>query len=279
MSGHRDEVRVYYEQNTRRFLRRGQGGAEGAIHRAVWGEGVQDRAAAFHFVHDLVAKELPPSRPTRVVDLGCGVGACLRYLARDPGVGGTGVTLSPLQVRLAREAAARDGLSARLDFVEGDFTALPPLEPAHVVCAIESFLHGPDPAAFLAQAGQVLLPGGRLAICDDFLGDRPPGNARERETLAAFRRGWHVGTLERVETIDALAAPHGLRRIRDLDLTGDLELGRPRDRLIAALVRLGRVVGARGKYHDSLVGGDALQTCLRSRLVTYRFVVWEKSAA
>jgi SAM-dependent methyltransferase len=279
MSGHREEVRTYYEQNTRRFLARGQGGAEGVIHRAVWGEGVEDRTQAFHFIHELVARELPSFRPVRVVDLGCGVGACLRYLARDPEVQGTGVTLSPVQVRLAREAGEREGLSDRLDFLEGDFTALPPLEPGHVVCAIESFLHGPDPASFLAQASHVLIPGGKLAICDDFLGDRPPGNAREREALGRFRRGWHVGTLERVETLDMIAARYGLRRIRDLDLTDFLELGRPRDRVISAIVRLGRAVGARGKYFASLVGGDALQTCLRKRLVTYRFVVWEKTAS
>ncbi|MGH9336288.1 MAG: SAM-dependent methyltransferase, partial [Vicinamibacteria bacterium] len=58
MRAHADEVARYYDENTRRFLERGEGGGEGVLHRAVWGEGVRSRSEAFHFVHELILREL-----------------------------------------------------------------------------------------------------------------------------------------------------------------------------------------------------------------------------
>ena len=71
-------MRAYYDANTDAFVRHGQGGALGAIHRAVWGPGVVTREQAFRYVEDLIAGEIERStldRPAQVVDLGCGVGA------------------------------------------------------------------------------------------------------------------------------------------------------------------------------------------------------------
>ena len=114
---HVDEVKRYYEQNTRRFLTLGQGGAEGAIHRAVWGEGVEDRREAFHFVHELVLREARTLQsPLRALDLGCGVGASLLYLAERLSIEGIGITLSPLQVELARNRVATHPAASSVEF-------------------------------------------------------------------------------------------------------------------------------------------------------------------
>ena len=277
---HVDEVRQYYEQNTRRFLSRGQGGAEGTIHRAVWAEGVEDRKAAFHYVHERIVQEVASlPRPLRMLDLGCGVGACLSYVGERVPLEGVGITLSPLQVDLARERAAAEPGGASLTFLEGDFEDLPTLEPVHVATAIEAFVHGSDPNRFLAGVAEVLQPGGRLILCDDFLSERAArASATERGWIEAFKEGWHVGNLETVATVDALAREHGLRRVSDQDLTPYLELGRWRDRAVAQVVRLGKWAGFRTKYFQSLLGGDALQRCLGAGLIQYRFVVWEAPA-
>ena len=62
-----DRVEAYYESNTRRFLRFGQGGQEGAIHRAVWGPGVRTRTQAFHYVEERFLDAMPPD-VQRVLD-------------------------------------------------------------------------------------------------------------------------------------------------------------------------------------------------------------------
>ena len=86
------DIRRYYDRHSAAFVRFGQGRA--AIHRAVWGHGTRTREDAFHYVDDqivaLVRPFVSPSRTVHVVDLGCGVGASLRYLAerlpiREPG--------------------------------------------------------------------------------------------------------------------------------------------------------------------------------------------------
>ena len=63
--------------------------------------------------------------PPHVVDLGCGVGASLCYLAGLLPITGTGVTLSPIQVQAARKRIESEGLSGRVDCIEGDYADLP----------------------------------------------------------------------------------------------------------------------------------------------------------
>src|SRR4051812_18079965 len=93
------QVRRYYDRQTAGFLKFGQGGSSGAIHRAVWGPGITDRSRAFRYVEDQIAgligrlspSEQGPERrpehgseqPLHVVDLGCGVAASLCYLAQQ----------------------------------------------------------------------------------------------------------------------------------------------------------------------------------------------------
>src|SRR4051794_8829989 len=90
------QVRRYYDANTPAFVRHGQGGGIGAIHRAVWGPGVADRVQAFRYVDDLILRQLdalPGAGGAHVLDLGCGVGGTLSYLAQQRPIRGTGITL------------------------------------------------------------------------------------------------------------------------------------------------------------------------------------------
>jgi SAM-dependent methyltransferase len=67
---------------------------------------------------------ITPSRlaPGRAVDLGCGTGANVRFLARH-GFEATGVDYSPVALRVARERAQAEGQADAIRFVEGDLTA------------------------------------------------------------------------------------------------------------------------------------------------------------
>ena len=100
-----DSVRRYYDRHTSSFLAYGQGGQHGCIHRAVWGEGVETREQAFHYVDNLLATTLTnhamTTEATHIIDLGCGIGASLCFLANKFPISGTGITLSPVQQRIA----------------------------------------------------------------------------------------------------------------------------------------------------------------------------------
>ncbi|GAA1407073.1 SAM-dependent methyltransferase [Catellatospora coxensis] len=269
-----ERVRRYYDNNAAAFERLGQGGA--SIHRAVWGPGVATRAQAFHHVDELLLDTLPPdlARPS-VVDLGCGLGASLLYLAGQTDLTGEGITISPAQAARATELIAEAGLAERVRCREGDFLAVPEdlAGTADLAFSIEAFIHSPDADGYFREAARTLRPGGRLVVCDDFLTSAAtPDSPKAARRMAEFRTGWHVGSLLTVGQVRTAAAAHGLELVRDLDLTPYLELRRPRDRWISALLAAGRVFRPTGLYWQSLVGGDALQWALIHDLLSYRFL-------
>jgi SAM-dependent methyltransferase len=63
-----------------------------------------------------------PDRHPRAVDLGCGTGANVVYLA-EQGFQATGLDFSPVALDKARDRAAAAGVSSRCRFVEADLTA------------------------------------------------------------------------------------------------------------------------------------------------------------
>src|SRR5690349_11870900 len=63
-------------------------------------------------------------KPCRALELGCGTGTNAVYLAQQ-GFDVTAVDLSPIALERAREKAAR--AKVKVNFVEGDVTALPDL--------------------------------------------------------------------------------------------------------------------------------------------------------
>jgi cyclopropane fatty-acyl-phospholipid synthase-like methyltransferase len=273
-AGHAQRVRRYYDNNTAAFERLGQGGA--AIHRAVWGPGVTTRQAAFHHVEELIRQALPAdvAEPT-VVDLGCGLGASLLYLADRTNLHGEGITISPVQAAGAAKLIAQVGAGDRVHCREGNFLALPDdlAGRADLTFSIEAFIHSPDAGRYFHEAARSLRPGGKLLICDDFLTTAaPPAAPRAARRLAEFRTGWRVGSLLTVEQVRTIADAHGLSLHRDLDLTPMLELRRLRDRGVSILVALGRTFRQDSDYWQSLIGGDALQWALTHGLLNYRLL-------
>ena len=276
-----DAVRRFYDRNTPAFVALGQGGHVGAIHRAVWGPGVDSGEGAFHFVEDRIADAIRALGPAqeldhlRVLDLGCGVGASLCYLAGRMPLTCTGITLSPVQVRVAAGRIAGLGLGDRVRVVEGSYTALPEsVGTVDAAYAIESFVHGPDPKAFFSEAARVIRPGGVLAICDDIA--RPADNPQAERTLARFCRGWHVHSLVTQAQLQGLAAEAGFIHAATTDLTPWLQLGRPRDVLVDLLLPLVAWLPLAHTGLGHLDGGRALQRGLKRGWLGYDLTLFRR---
>lgn len=274
-----DQVRRYYDRRTSAFLRLGQGGGAGAIHRAVWGPEVRDREQAFHYVEDRIAESIRSLRSTaeapHVVDLGCGVGGSACYVAARLPVRVTGITLSPVQARLAVGRTAAAGLADRVACREGDYNDLPSdIGPADLVYAIESFVHGPTPDRFFEQCYRVVRPGGVLIVCDDFA--RPTSDQRAALAIDRFCRGWHINTLLEPEALRGLARAAGFVPESTVDLTPYLELRRLRDRVIGRLVPLLDWLPIEARRFEHLAGGSALQSCLANGWIGYDFVQFRR---
>ena len=276
-----DLIRRYYERHTRTFVAFGEGGSLGAMHRAVVGPGVQTKAAAFRYVEDLIidtARRIGAREgPQRVVDLGCGVGGSLCYIAQQLPVVGMGITLSPTQAALAQERVAAAGLSDRLTIIAGDYTTVPSdVARADLVFAIESFVHAPDALRFFDQCARLVRPGGVLVICDDFR--RGAVGAQAAATIDRFRRGWHINTLLEPGDLRALAAGAGFDHESTVDLSAYVDIGRRRDRIVDALAGPIERLPWRWSRLDPWLGGSALQACLRHGWLGYDLVVFRRAS-
>jgi len=283
---HVEQVRDYYERNTRVFLAWGRDGQTHTIHRAVWAAGVTTEEQALTYINrqiaDQVSEYYTEHKPglVRVLDLGCGVGGTLSQLARQPGlpIQGVGISISPAQIRLARRYALEQGLADRCTFLDGNYMQLGFQPCFDAAIAIESLIHAPDLAEVFRQIAAVLKPGGQLLICDDLLLDHPPaiaGGVDTRLLLAAFRRGWHAFGAATISDLVAMAAAAGFRLRIQRNLTPDLRLLVLPNLLVNMLLQIGMLLPRSWTVTQSLIGGLALQHGLRHGVIGYQWLVFE----
>ena len=134
---------------------------------------------------------LPGARPpARVLDAGCGVGGSARHLARKWGAEVQGLTLSPVQCRLAQDMTPSE---LNVHFAVQDTTQTTfPDESFDMVWALESAEHMPSKQGFLAECTRLLRPGGQLLMATWCHRPVPPELERgERRRLD--RISWSYG--------------------------------------------------------------------------------------
>ncbi|PQK07958.1 hypothetical protein BB8028_0001g00390 [Beauveria bassiana] len=117
------------------------------------------------------ALELQPG--ARVVDVGAGFGATGRFLNKHYGAEVTGVELQPEIHDMAETITARNGQSAKVRSINGDFTQLPAAafadaQPVDHVVSFLCILHIPNRASVFGKAASMLRKGGTIYIEDYF---------------------------------------------------------------------------------------------------------------
>jgi SAM-dependent methyltransferase len=117
---------------------------------------------AEHWRHRLIRDGTHLEPGTRLLEVGCGVGAVLAVLGQEfPGVDLVGVDVEPKQLEFARGHLERAGVDATL--LQADAHALPFEDESFDNVWMMWFLeHIADPPAVLHEAMRVLVPGGRI---------------------------------------------------------------------------------------------------------------------
>jgi len=266
------DTAAYYDKNTALFIRTQKAQAADTIHRALYAPGVTDRREALQYCHRLILEEMERETTRRVLDLGCGVGATIRFL-RDlrPEVEYLGLTVSSVQ----RDLAVREGLPVEL----GDYHMKEWFEdrlPFDLVYAVESLQHANDLEAVIANLSRACPPAARVLVIDDFQSDGEiPG--RYRKLLDRFRQGWHAhGYRARADFIRTMESA-GFRLRRELDLSPFM-CSRPVFNLfLYALLSPLTLLSKPPAYAQNLSGGNALLRLQDLGLSTYRLMVFEKT--
>jgi len=135
-----------------------------AAHAADW-----EKLRALHVpvarVDAAILKALGDRKPGRLVDLGSGTGTMLRLFAgkADHMIG---IDRSPEMLRYARAMLVDEGI-ANAELRQGDINGLDlPAGSADTVILHQVLHYAQHPAAFIAEAGRLLAPDGRLLVVD-----------------------------------------------------------------------------------------------------------------
>jgi ubiquinone/menaquinone biosynthesis C-methylase UbiE len=111
----------------------------------------------------------------RVLDVGCGLGGSVRYLATERGCRAIGVDLTDEYVQVATALAKLVGLDQKVEFHQGSALALPfPDQAFDVVWTEHVQMNIADKYAFYRELARVLVPDGRIVFHDLFQGDGGP---------------------------------------------------------------------------------------------------------
>ena len=207
------------------------------LHHGYWIRGDESKEVAQLQLTEYLAGLANVQAGSAVLDIGCGFGASSLYLARKYKARATGITISPVQVEMARKAAVAAQLDAR--FLLMDAEALDfPLQ-FDLLWSVESISHYHDHRSFFANAARFLKPGGTFALTDWFkrAGLSP---AQTRKFIEPIDRGMFVD-LETMDDYESHLVASGLQIVHGQDLTRqcaktwDLGLDMIRDRSFWAL--------------------------------------------
>jgi tocopherol O-methyltransferase len=191
------------------------------IHHGYW-EGEESPAAAQDKLVARLAEWARVPRGARVLDVGSGLGGSALWLARHLACSVTGITISPVQARMAAERARNEGLAERVRFLVLDANRLDlPPGSFEVVWVVECSEHLADKARFLASCAQLLRPGGKLALCAWLAAERPaPEQAR---LIAEVCRGMLCPALASRHEYTHWMEAAGLEAVEVEDITGRVE--------------------------------------------------------
>jgi tocopherol O-methyltransferase len=165
------------------------------LHHGYWEDNESIARAQIKLMERLAEKADIP-RGAQVLDIGCGLGGSAFWLATQYDCRVTGLTISPVQARMATKKAKAKGLTDRLQFLVVDANWWQPQpESADVIWIMESSEHFSDKKGFFERCASALKPGGVLAVCAWLRGEGPP-REDEQELVATIGKAMLSASLD-----------------------------------------------------------------------------------
>jgi tocopherol O-methyltransferase len=185
------------------------------IHHGYWVRGDESKETAQIQLIEHLAQLTNIKAGSRVLDIGCGFGGSSVYLAKKYGASVTGITISPVQVQMAKEAAAKTKVDA--SFLLMDAEEMQFAQPFDLLWSVESISHYQNPRQFFASAVKFLKPGGCFALTDWFQKDDLSA-AEKKKFIEPIEKGMMVELRGMNDYSDFLVFS-GLQVVHRQDLT------------------------------------------------------------
>jgi cyclopropane fatty-acyl-phospholipid synthase-like methyltransferase len=185
------------------------------IHHGYWIRGDESKETAQIQLIDHLAQLANIKTGSRILDIGCGFGGSSLYLAKKYGASVTGITISPVQVQMAKEAAAKTNLDASFFLMDAEEMQF--AQPFDLLWSVESISHYHDPRKFFASAVRFLKSGGRFALTDWFQKENL-SPADKKKFIAPIEKGMMV-ELHGMNDYSDFLVSSGLQIVHRQDLT------------------------------------------------------------
>jgi len=187
--------------------------SETALHYGFWYADTKTLAEAILNTNKFVLSALEIGSRDIVLDAGCGVGGTSIYIAETTGARVEGITLSGVQLKIAKERSVKSPASHLLNFSQRDYTDTNFKEETFSkVFGIESICHAERKIDFLKEAYRIMKPGGKIAVVDAFL-MKEVFDARERNIYQKFIEGWALPNLATKEGFSSDLGEAGFENI------------------------------------------------------------------
>ncbi len=134
------------------------------IHHGYWVSGNESKEEAAQNLIDFLIEKSGLKRGSKVLDVGCGIGGTSIFLAKEMGCDVTGITISPVQVQMANEAAK--GLPNPPKFLVDDANAISVDGQFDIIWSVEMISHLNNRDNLFRRASELLKPGGKMCITD-----------------------------------------------------------------------------------------------------------------
>ncbi|MCU1451261.1 MAG: Methyltransferase type 12 [Acidimicrobiales bacterium] len=244
------------------------------MHKRLTAPGDARPRAGLEYVNERLLDVAAPAPDARVLDAGCGFGGTVFHWQARAGGRYEGLTLSRVQLDVARREARRRGVEDLCRFHLRSYDE--PLVPEYdVVVAIESLIHSRDLMWTVPNLARGLRPGGVLVVLDD-MAVADLDRARPVEA-ALLRDHWGCARYPTDADYRHAVALSGLTMAHDEDLS-PLMRPRPPDvldgmqRRFSVLHRAIPVPPVRTVV-SAYLGGIALERLHGSGDVRYRLLV------
>ncbi|MBL1098497.1 class I SAM-dependent methyltransferase [Streptomyces coffeae] len=150
----------------------------------------QAQTDKLHFV----ARQLGITGGERLLDVGCGWGSLILFMAQEYGCHATGVTPSLPQAEYIRAQAEKTGVAELITLELGSFSDVEPAGPFDAATMLGSIVHMPNRTAVLRKVYGLLRRGGSLYLSESCFRDhaaygefsRRPGTRHVTEGIFGF---------------------------------------------------------------------------------------------
>ena len=190
------------------------------LHHGYWENGESIERAQVRLMEQL-AEKAGIARGAQVLDIGCGLGGSAFWLAKQYNCRVTGLTISPVQARMATRKAKANALADQLRFLVVDVNVWQPEpESVDVVWIMESSEHFRDKKNFFERCARTLRPGGVLAVCAWLRGER--STADHDELVATIGQAMFSASLDSLSQYERWMRQANLEVVVAKDITRNI---------------------------------------------------------